>query len=93
MSKGTDWLKRSKASKPVLYQPVQARTAEEVGAKNYIPTVKASGPTLSAREALRDFEQAVIELAFIGTRDPLDHEEIHEEYNRTRKIILRHLTK
>lgn len=93
MSKETDWLKRSKASKPVLYQPVQARTAEEVGAKNYIPTVKASGPTRNARKALRDFEQAVIELAFIGTQDPLDHDEIKEEYARTRKLVLRHLTK
>jgi hypothetical protein len=89
----TNWLTKSKASTPVLYQPIQAKTADEVGAKNYIPTVKASGPTRNAKDALKAFEQAVIELAFIGAQDPLDHEEIREEYARTRKLVLRHLTK
>ena len=91
--KKTDWMKDRKPVMVNRPEIKRAESADQIGAANYVPVVKAAGPTRNAREALRDFEQAVIELAFIGTQDPLDHDVIKEEYERTRKIVLRHLTK
>ena len=91
--KKTEWMKDRKPVMVNRPEIKRAETADQIGAGNYVPVVRADGPTRNAKEALRDFEQAVIELAFIGTQDPLDHAEIKEEYARARKLVLRHLTK
>lgn len=43
------------------------------------------------RRLVKRFEEAVVELAFKGTRDPADYEPIQAEYQRARKALLNHI--
>lgn len=43
------------------------------------------------RRLLRNFEIAAINKSFIGACDPAEHEQINEDYKRTRKQLLEHI--
>lgn len=43
------------------------------------------------RRLLKKYEDAVVELAFKGTRHPEEYEAIEQEYQRARKALLQHI--
>ena len=56
-------------------------------------TIAKKKPTRHALSALMEFEGAAVNLAFIGSSHPDDHEEIEKEYKKTKAKLLKHLAK
>lgn len=50
-------------------------------------------PTKHAINALMEFESAAVDLAFIGSIHPDEHDEVNKRYAAARKSIYKHLAK
>lgn len=46
-----------------------------------------------AEDALDEFEDAAVDLGFIGSMHPDDHEQVRTRYKKAKERILRHLAK
>lgn len=55
--------------------------------------VKKKKPTKHALAALQEFEEAAVDLGFIGNSHPDDHEEIEERYKKAKARLIKHLAK
>lgn len=56
-------------------------------------TTRTKKPTRHALDALEEFEAAAVDLAFIGSMHPDDHDEVNRRYTAAKKRILKHLAK
>ena len=50
-------------------------------------------PTKHALAALVEFESAAVDLGFIGSMNPDDHDEIELRYKKAKARLIKHLTK
>lgn len=65
-----------------------------------VGTPKLTGSTMRTKKvskhalaALAEFESAAVDLGFIGSMNPDDHDEVQARYNAAKKRILKHLAK
>lgn len=56
-------------------------------------TANPKRPTHHALSALEEFEQAAVDLAFIGSMHPDTHDEIRTVYNKAKARLIKHLSK